>query len=142
MVGYAFAAQNRGRVAPLEAAQEAREMGIRIHTVALGSSGESLFPLEGGALARLQVATDPETLRQVAQATGGEAFRADDPAGLARSMEAIHRLEKTMLPVDPPTEGRPLTRWFLLGAALLALPLAGDLARKKGRPRPAWLVSP
>ena len=135
-------AQNRGRVQPLEAAEEARAAGIRIHTVAIGGSGESLYPIDGGQFARLKVETDPETLRLIAQATGGETFRADDPAGMARSMAAIDRLEKTALPLDPPTEGRPLARWLLLGAGLLALPLALDLARKRGRARPAWLERP
>jgi Ca-activated chloride channel family protein len=132
-------AQNRGRVEPLEAAEEARREGIRIHTVAMGGSGESLYPIDGGDFARLKVDTDPETLRRIAQATGGEAFDAGDPAGLARSMAAIDHLEKTALPVEPPTEGKPMARWLLLATGLLALPLALDLARKRGRPRPAWV---
>lgn len=136
-------AQNRGRVLPAEAAEEARATGIRIHTVLLGKPGaESLYPLEGGGRAWLKVDTDPDTLRQIAQATGGEALAANDPEGLARSLAAIDRLEKTALPVDPPSEGEALGRWALLGAALLALPLALDLARKRGRPRPAWMVGP
>lgn len=132
-------AQNRGRVSALEAAEEARHEGIRIHTVALGSSGEALYPLEGGGTARLKVETDPLTLKHVSELTGGEALRADDPAGLARSFAAIDRLEKTALPVDAPSEGRPLAGWLLGAAALLALPLALDLARKRGKARPAWL---
>ena len=135
-------AQNRGRVLPQEAAEEAHAHGIRIHTVAIGGSGESLYPLDGGGFARLKVDTDPETLRRIAQTTGGEAFSADDPAGLARSLAAIDHLEKTALPVDPPSEGKPLARWFLLAAGLLALPLALDLGRKRGRPRPLWLGQP
>ena len=135
-------AQNRGRVLPLEAAEEARARGIRVYTVALGGARESLYPLEGGGFAWLKVDTDPDTLKRIAQLTGGEAFAADDPAGLARSLTAISRLETTMLPVDPPTEGRPMARWLLLSAALLALPLALDLARKRGRRRPAWLAQP
>ena len=132
-------AQNRGRVLPMEAAEEARGAGIRIHTVAIGGDRESLYPIDGGQYARLKVATDPETLRRIAQATGGETFSADDPAGMARSMAAIDRLERTALPVDAPSEGRPLTRWLLLAAAILTLPLALDLGRKRGRARPAWL---
>ena len=46
---------------------------------------------------------------------------------------------KTALPVDAPSEGRPLAGWLLGAAALLALPLALDLARKRGKARPAWL---
>jgi Ca-activated chloride channel homolog len=134
-------AQNRGRVLPAEAAEEARSTGIRIHTVLLGKPGaESLYPLEGGGQAWLKVDTDPDTLKQIAQATGGEALAADDPAGLARSLASIDRLEKTALPVDPPTEGEALGRWVLLAAALLALPLALDLARKRGKAKPAWMV--
>ena len=132
-------ANNRGRVLPLEAAEEARRQGIRVHTVALGNSRESLYPLDGGGFAWLKVGTDPETLKQIAQLTGGEAFPADDPAGLARSLAAINQLERTVLPVDPPTEGEPLARWLLLAAALLALAPALDLARKRGCRLPPWL---
>jgi Ca-activated chloride channel family protein len=132
-------AQNRGSVKPLEAAAEAKANGIRVHTVAIGHAGESLVPIEGGGFARLTVEADPETLKQVAAATGGESFSAQDPAGLARSLAAIDGLEKTQLPVDAPSEGKPLAAWLLMAAAALALPLALDLARKRGAPRPAWL---
>jgi len=135
-------AQNRGRVQPLEAAQEARDRGIKVYTVALGNAGEALYPLDGGGFAWLKVATDPDTLHRIAQATGGEAFLANDPVGLARSLAAISRLETTALPVDQPTEGRPMARWVLLAAGLLALPLALDLGRKRGRRPPAWLTQP
>jgi len=132
-------AQNRGRVTPAEAAAEARRLGIRIHTVAIGGSGEALYPIDGGGFARLKVDTDPATLKEVAHATGGEALTADDPAGLERSLAAIDKLERTALPVDPPTEGRPLARWLLLAAALVALPLILDPARKRGARVPDWL---
>lgn len=135
-------AQNRGRVTALEASEEAKNQGIRIHTVALGGKGESLYPIEGGGFAKILVETDPETLKLVAQSTGGEALAADDPQGLARSLLAVDQLEKTALPVDPPSEGRPLARWFLMAAVLLALPLAFDLVRKRGKARPAWLENP
>jgi Ca-activated chloride channel homolog len=135
-------AQNRGRVTALEAAEEAKSQGIRIHTVALGGKGESLYPIEGGGFAKILVETDPAALQLVALATGGEALAADDPKGLARSLLAVDQLEKTALPVDPPSEGRPLARWFLLAALVLALPLAFDLARKRGKRRPTWLEIP
>ncbi len=134
--------QNRGRVTPQEAAEEAQRNGIRIHAVAMGTDGESLVPLEGGGFARLRVEVDHTTLQQVAHLTGGESFSAEDPGGLARSLAAVDQLEKTLLPVDPPSEGHPLALWCLLAAACLALPLAIDLAFKRGRRRPAWVEEP
>jgi len=131
--------QNRGLVLPMEAAEEAHRNGIRIHAVAIGVNGESLVPLEGGGYARLRVEVDHATLQQVAHATGGESFSAEDPAGLEHSLASVDRLEKTLLPVDPPTEGRPLASWCLLAATLLVLPLAADLAFKRGKRRPAWV---
>jgi Ca-activated chloride channel family protein len=134
--------QNRGRVTPLEAAEEARRSGIRIHAVALGINGESLVPLEGGGFARLRVEVDHATLEQVAHLTGGESFSAEDPAGLEHSLASVDQLETTLLPVDQPTEGHPLARWLLLAATLLALPLAVDLTFKRGKRRPAWVEGP
>jgi len=134
--------QNRGRVTPQEAAEEAHRNGIRIHAVAMGTDGESLVPLEGGGFARLKVEVDHSSLKQVAHLTGGESFSAEDPGGLARSLAAVDTLEKTLLPVDPPSEGRPLALWCLLAAAGFALPLGMDLAFKRGRRRPAWVEGP
>jgi Ca-activated chloride channel family protein len=135
-------AQNRGRVLPREAAEEARQGGIRIHTVALGTAGESTVPLEGGGFARLHVEVDHAALQEVARITGGEAFSAEDPGGMARSLASVDQLEKTLLPVDPPSEGRPLARWLLLAAAIFALPLTADLAFKRGKAKPAWMGKP
>ncbi|WLT32873.1 VWA domain-containing protein [Geothrix sp. PMB-07] len=133
--------ENRGRVTAMEAAEEARRQGIRIHAVAIGTNGESLVPLDGGGFARLHVEVDHASLQQVAHLTGGESFGAEDPTGLERSLTSVDRLEKTLLPVDPPSEGRPLARWFLLAAALLTLPLMVDLAFKRGKRRPDWVVA-
>ena len=135
-------AQNRGRVTPLEAAQEAAQSGIRIYTIGIGRTGESLVPIEGGGKVWLHVDTDPDTLKQVAAATGGVFFAAQDPSGLARALDSVNRLETTALPVDAPTIAIPLAKWLLLAAALLALPLAADLARKRGKLRPAWMEAP
>jgi len=57
----------------------------------------------------------------------------------------------TPQPVEAPEDGRPVSLYvtglllhapFLLAAALLALPLAADLAFKRGKRRPAWVAGP
>ena len=63
-------AQTRGKLAPLEGAQRAKSYGIPVYTVALGTPGGVL---RRGGFAR-PVPPDPVTLRQIAQATGGEFF--------------------------------------------------------------------
>jgi Ca-activated chloride channel family protein len=131
--------QNRGRVTPQEAALEATEQGIRVYTVLMGRAGsDSVYPIDGHFY-RLRIEPDFETLREIARMTGGEAFSADDPAGLEHGLKAIDELEKTALPIDTPMEGRPLAQWLLVFSAAVALPLAADLARKRGGKPPRWL---
>jgi Ca-activated chloride channel family protein len=132
--------QNRGRVAPQEAASEAAEQGIRVYTVLMGRTGsESVYPIDGHFYS-LMVEPDPDTLREIARMTGGEAFSANDPSGLELGLKAIDELEKTTLPIDTPMEGRPLARWLLVFSTAITLPLAADLARKRGKKPPKWLL--
>jgi Ca-activated chloride channel family protein len=63
-------AQTRGNLAPLAGAARAKSYGIPIYTVALGTP-EGV--LNRGGFSR-PVPPDPVTLRQIAQATGGEFF--------------------------------------------------------------------
>jgi hypothetical protein len=86
------------------------------------------------------VEPDFEMLREIARITGGEAFSADDPLGLELCLRAIDGLEKATLPVDVPTEGRPLAWWLLVFSAAPALALAIDLAKKRGQRPPVWLT--
>lgn len=70
------------KVPPLEAAKIARNHGIKIHTIAIGS-----------ALSDDQTALDLETLRAVAQINGGEHFQAANEIDLAKAHEHIAQLE-------------------------------------------------
>jgi Ca-activated chloride channel family protein len=71
-------AQTRGTLAPLQGAQRAKSYGIPVYTVALGTPN--------GVLTRLgysrPVPPDPVTLRQIAQATGGEFYATQNEARL------------------------------------------------------------
>jgi Ca-activated chloride channel family protein len=63
-------AQTRGNLAPLAGAARAKSYGIPVYTVALGTPDGVL---NRGGFSR-PVPPDPVTLRQIAQATGGEFF--------------------------------------------------------------------
>jgi Ca-activated chloride channel homolog len=104
-------AQTRGKLAPLEGAQRAKSYGIPVYTVALGTPGGVL---RRGGFAR-PVPPDPATLRQIAQATGGEFYATQSEARLNAVYEDLaSRLGKK-------NEWRELTSGLLGAAALLAL---------------------
>ena len=72
-------AQTIGELTPLDAARQARSLGIPVYTVALGTpDGVVERRLPGGLRERISVPPDPETLRQVADTTNAEFFSAPD----------------------------------------------------------------
>jgi Ca-activated chloride channel family protein len=92
---------NSGNIAPDEAAEFAKHLRVKLYTVLMGRSddapvkrGVDLFgrPLFGGA----NFPVNPELLKRMAQATGGEFYLASDRQGLERSFHAIlDTLEKS-----------------------------------------------
>jgi Ca-activated chloride channel family protein len=88
-------AQTRGTLQPLEGAQRAKRAGIPVYTVALGTPNGRLridFPYSfnsgSGTFTRtVPVPPDPDTLRQIAETSGGKFFEARSN-GAARSAYA------------------------------------------------------
>jgi Ca-activated chloride channel family protein len=78
-------------IAPMEAAEAAAALKVRVYTIGVGSAGGGgLFgALRGGA------EIDEPMMRSVAAITGGRYFRAADANALAGVYEEIDRLEKT-----------------------------------------------
>ena len=85
-------ASNSGKISPLEAAEHAKTLGIKIYTVAIGTTegrvDQSImrFPYQE---------FDLPTLRKIAQMTGAEHYWAQDLAELKRTFTTIDNLEKT-----------------------------------------------
>ena len=100
------------RVPPAHAAEIARQRGSTIHTIGVGdpeASGENRVDLQ--------------TLRDVASATGGSFFRAEN----GEQLEAIYRDIDALAPVKLQTETwrpkLPLFQWPLGAAVVLGLAL-------------------
>ena len=121
-------ANNAGEVQPLDAAQLAADNGVKIHTIGIGSDKmvrPGLFGSSFGAkVVNPSRDLDEDTLRRIAELTGGSYFRARDPAELVN----IYQLLDAMEPVDQESESyRPQRSLFHfpLGAAfILSLGLA------------------
>jgi Ca-activated chloride channel family protein len=118
-------AQTRGQLLPLEGADRARDAGIPVYTVALGTPNGTLqfgfqrppqgFPGGFGNGRRVPVPPDPETLRAIANHTGGQFFAARD----AKSLKAAYSKLGSRLGRKPgKTE---VTYGFLIAAAGLLI---------------------
>jgi len=94
-------ASNAGVLDPLEAARMARDAGVRIYTIGVGSPDRVVSTLFGRRVLPGRSDLDEKTLRAIADATGGSYFRADDTESLLNVYAAIDRLE--------PTEGESAT---------------------------------
>ncbi len=70
---------------PIEVADQAKQAGIPIYTVSLGTPDGQVDI--GGTL--LSVPPDPETMRAIAQRSGGEAYSVDDADELRKIYERV-----------------------------------------------------
>jgi len=83
-------ARDGGQVEPGEAAQQAKRMGVPVHTVLVGTpDGVVEEQLTGGFRRITRVPTNPETLEQVAATSGGTFFQAPDAAALSEVYEEL-----------------------------------------------------
>lgn len=121
MIVIADGDNNAGRFAPGEAAAVARQYGVRIYVVGVGSEQEQIPILEEGVVRyRDDLTMDEKTLQEIAELTGGAYFRATDTRALEEISMRISQLEKTEAQTRTAFVPAPLYRWPL-GIALLAL---------------------
>ncbi len=94
---------NSGELSPEAAADAARELGVKVYTIGIGSRGEAPFvvqdPIFGKRVVYRRVDFDEGTLKRVAKTTGAEYFHAEALAGLSEVYATIDRLEKNEVKV-------------------------------------------
>ncbi len=92
---------NAGDVPPSTAAQIAKQKGIKVYTIGVGTNGSiQITDPYGFSTTTMETKIDEQSLRQIADLTGGKYFRATDEEMLNDVFEEIDRLEKTVLDVD------------------------------------------
>ena len=120
-------AQTRGLLQPLEGAQLAKEAGFPVYTVALGTpDGVIERGPFGGVPGQdtgqiIPVPPDPDTLRAIAETTGGEFSE-------ARTAEALEKAYDNLGSRLGREPGESEITWLLLAVAGVLLLLAGGLA--------------
>ncbi len=92
---------NAGDVPPSTAAQIAKQKGIKIYTIGVGTNGTiQITDPYGFSTTTLETKIDEQSLKEIAEATKGKYFRATDEKMLSRVFDEIDSLEKTVLDVD------------------------------------------
>lgn len=94
-------ASNAGELQPVQAANLAKDLGIRIYTIGVGAGPQEVQTAFGRRIVDPSRGLDEATLNEIADITGGRYFRARDVQGLANVYAEIDRLE--------PVEGDPQT---------------------------------
>ena len=89
---------NRGEIAPETAAEIAKQFGIRVYTIGVGTNGTAPYPY-GGQVIKVPVEIDENTLGRIAEITDGGYYRATNNSKLKEVYEQIDKLERTKLNV-------------------------------------------
>lgn len=128
---------NVWKVQPMDAAKAAKEFGVRVYTIGAGTQGVAPMPVTmvGRVVGYqpMQVEIDERLLKQIAEATGGQYFRATDTDSLRSIYRQIDKLEKREIETVKYEEWRELFPWFLmpgLGCLLLAATLENTRLRR------------
>jgi len=113
---------NQGQIGPQAAAEAARAMGVRVYPVGVGTEGEAPVPVGRGRYVMQRVELDEPLLREIAELTGGEYYRATDAQALATVFARIDELEATEIESRVRVLYTELFQLLLLpGLALLGL---------------------
>ncbi len=98
---------NAGDIAPLAAASALGRLGIKVYTIGVGKEGEVPYPVEmidrftgkvvGTQVQMMKSDLDEQLLTDIAQATGGRFFRAQNTEKLKEIYDTIDKMEKTQI---------------------------------------------
>jgi Ca-activated chloride channel family protein len=132
-------ANNTGKPSPYQAAEAARSLGVRIHSIGLSTADTSqadrnLIWRWGRAPTRLS-RSDEAVLTRISSRTGGRFYRATDPDALRQIMREIDPLERRDVSIQEMRDYRELYLLALIpGLLLLGLELGLSLSWLRSLP--------
>ena len=123
---------NRGEISPEAAAEIAKQFGIRVYTIGVGTNGEAPYPYNGHVI-NVPVEIDETTLNMIATITDGNFYRATSNTKLKEVYAEIDKLERTKLQVkefSTREEEYAIFAFIALGALIIELLLRYTLLRR------------
>lgn len=118
-------ANTAGNVDPRRAAELAARAGLKIYTIGIGADEMMVRQLFGTIRVNPSTDLDEDTLRAIAEATGGRYYRARDVKALEQIYRDIDQLEPVPREEQHYRPIRPLFIWPLAAALAVAGGLAG-----------------
>ena len=115
---------NRGDISPMTAAEIAKSFGIRVYTIGVGTNKVAPYPMPvagGVQYVNIPVEIDTQTLKEIAQTTDGNFYRATSTAELKKIYRDIDKLEKTKMSVKHYAKLYEAYQPFALAALLVLL---------------------
>jgi Ca-activated chloride channel homolog len=121
---------NAGDIAPLAAASALGRLDIKTYTIGVGKEGEVPYPMDmidrftgkivGTQVQMVKSDLDEQLLVDIAHATGGKFFRAQNTEKLKEIYDTIDKLEKTQIKTKLYTSYADyFFPWVVLGAVIL-----------------------
>ena len=91
---------NSGTIDPRTASEIAKEYGIKVYTIGIGTNGQAMFPVAKDANGKLvfrnmPVEIDESLMKEIAKATDAKYFRATSNKKLQAIYDEINKLETT-----------------------------------------------
>ena len=91
---------NSGTIDPRTASEIAKEYGIKVYTIGIGTNGQAMFPVAKDAngklvFRRMPVEIDESLMKEIAKATDAKYFRATSNKKLQAIYDEINKLETT-----------------------------------------------
>ena len=114
---------NAGSIDPSAAASLAQSLAIKVYTIGMGKAGGARIPYAdttfGKRYREVLTYLDEDTLKQIANITGGHYFRATDTQSLKQIYAEIDRFEKTKFETVSLVDHKELATYFLIPAVVL-----------------------
>lgn len=116
---------NVGNITPIEAANQAKEQGVKVYSIGIGGADNERIPgmrnIPGGSI-------DYETLQEISKVTGAKSYLAADQSALSEVFDEIDKLERTEIEIGGQMIYEEMYFKFLLYA--LALLIMSEISRR------------
>ena len=112
---------NQMEIPPMDAAQKAKDMHVKVYTVGIGKEGMAPYPVPtpfGIQMQMVPVEIDEALLKQISDLTGGTYNRATDTKTLNNIYSKIDQMEKYKIEGIKWRRVEDKFKWFVLIAVI------------------------